>query len=215
MSNYKEGDKFIIEIGHGTVDPLYGARYYIKGFNTLVFDDNGLERLEQVNCATLRDIYDGGFEKGLEEGRNEKDCNACRATYAKANADYNAGYEDGLCEAWECAKTIANYNAGEIYDRFGVRFMAEVLDKFSASEAENRIVEHEAKQNEIKIGDEVRIDNQLCVVLTLNTAGNYCLLRGDGKIYIYPSTKKNRMTKTGRHYYIDRILEQMKGADDD
>lgn len=73
MCNYKEGDKFIIEIGLCLADPLYGARYFIKGFDALVFDDDGLDRLEQFNGVTLRDAYDEGFEKGLEEGRNEKE----------------------------------------------------------------------------------------------------------------------------------------------
>ena len=183
MSKYSVGQKFVIEIGHGTVDPLHGARYFIKGFNTLAFDDNGLDRLER---------YDAD---------------------AKANADYNSGYEDGLRDAWECAKIIANLNAGEQFARFGVCFTAKVLDKFSASEAENRIVEYEAKQAEIKIGDEVRVDNQNCVVLVLDAAGYYCLLREDGNIY--PSMRKSRMTKTGRHYDIESILEQLKGADDE
>lgn len=42
---YKAGDKFIIEIWNkAKVQGLYT----IKGFRTLVFDDNGLDRLEQV-----------------------------------------------------------------------------------------------------------------------------------------------------------------------
>ena len=49
MSKYKVGDKFIIEIKHGIVDPLYGARYFIKGFNTLVFDDFGLDQLKRFD----------------------------------------------------------------------------------------------------------------------------------------------------------------------
>lgn len=122
MSKYSVGQKFIIEIGAERLgDPIL---YRIKGFNTLVFDDNGLDRLEQYNGITLKDAYDEGYEKGLRD-------------------------------AWECAKVITNFNVGELYARFGVCFTAEVLDKFSASEAENRIVEYDAKQAEIKVGDEV------------------------------------------------------------
>lgn len=44
MSKYKKGDKFIIEIEHiAEVDGK--AKYFIKGFNACVFDDNGLDRL--------------------------------------------------------------------------------------------------------------------------------------------------------------------------
>ena len=41
------GDKFIIEVGEVEWHPTKGNRYWIKGFNTLVFDDNGLKRLEK------------------------------------------------------------------------------------------------------------------------------------------------------------------------
>ena len=44
---YKPGDKFIIEIGEGYWSPKLGNRYYIKGFDTLVFDDKGLDRLKR------------------------------------------------------------------------------------------------------------------------------------------------------------------------
>ena len=183
MSKYKVGDKFIIEIKHGIVDPLYGARYFIKGFNTIVFDDFGLDQLKRFDAD------------------------------AKANADYNSGYEDGMQRAWECARRIANFDIGEKHTWFGEYYTNNVFEKFSASEAENRIAKYEAKQAEIKIGDEVRVDNQNCVVLMLDAAGDYCLLREDGNIY--PSMRKNRMTKTGRHYDITSILTQMRGANDE
>lgn len=44
MSKYNVGDKFIIEIAEELRDNLYR----IKGFNSLVFDDNGLKKLMQV-----------------------------------------------------------------------------------------------------------------------------------------------------------------------
>jgi hypothetical protein len=81
MSKYKAGDKFVIEIGAERLgDPIL---YRIKGFNTLVFDDNGLDRLEQVNGGpTLRDAYDEGYKKGLRD-------------------------------AWGCARIIANFDSAE------------------------------------------------------------------------------------------------------
>lgn len=41
------GDKFVIEVGHVYWSPDVGNRYFIKGFNSLVFDDNGISRLEK------------------------------------------------------------------------------------------------------------------------------------------------------------------------
>lgn len=182
MSKYKIGDKFIIEIGHGIVDPLYGARYFIKGFNTLVFDDNELDKLEKYDVD------------------------------AKANADYNVGYEDGLHDAWECAKIIENSDAGENYARFGEYFTDGVFNKFSASEVKNKIVEYEAKQAEIKVGDEIINEGDKGVVTRINL--DTCdVIWFDGSVN--EEYEKNFLRKTGRHYDIDSILEQLKGADDE
>lgn len=41
------GDKFVIEVGHVYWSPDIGNRYFIKGYDTLVFDDKGLNRLEK------------------------------------------------------------------------------------------------------------------------------------------------------------------------
>lgn len=41
------GDKYIIEIGSTFYSPQMGNRYFIKGFNSLVFDDIGLARLKK------------------------------------------------------------------------------------------------------------------------------------------------------------------------
>lgn len=41
------GDKFIVEVGHVYWSPDIGNRYFIKGFNSLVFDDIGISRLEK------------------------------------------------------------------------------------------------------------------------------------------------------------------------
>ena len=58
MNKYKVGDKFIIEIAEVYENVLSGVDvfeaatseplYKIKGFNSLVFDKNGLDRLEEV-----------------------------------------------------------------------------------------------------------------------------------------------------------------------
>ena len=45
--DYKVGDKFIIEIGSLYWNPQMGNRYFIKGYDTLVFDDKGLNRLKK------------------------------------------------------------------------------------------------------------------------------------------------------------------------
>ena len=58
MSKYEKGDKFIIEI-----EGQIGNLYKIKGFNALVFDNNGLDRLGQMVQGV--DVF--SYQKGAED----------------------------------------------------------------------------------------------------------------------------------------------------
>ena len=101
---YNIGDKFVIEIenialSHG--EPLYR----IKGFNTLVFDDNGLDRLEKV--------YDEPptFKVGDEITYNESDIGiVLNPNYTEVElvaSMENEAYPQILDKA-ECQKTGAS-----------------------------------------------------------------------------------------------------------
>lgn len=84
------GDKFIIEIEeefHGNDIPnvpIYDCNrlYKIKGFNSLVFDENGLGKLEKYE----------------ESPYTQSDCDRAR----------KEGYEQGLKDAWEAARKIGD-----------------------------------------------------------------------------------------------------------
>lgn len=68
MMSYKKGDKFIIEIDD-IVGKQYGHELYsIKGFNTLVFDGVGLDKLEKYEdkdkCKNeIKRLYVGHYYK--------------------------------------------------------------------------------------------------------------------------------------------------------
>ena len=76
MSDYKVGDKFVIEIaenikGYGNdpeqEDPLnLPVLHRIKGFNSLVFDDFWLDKLQQITD------FDGKMYTELVEGELHK-----------------------------------------------------------------------------------------------------------------------------------------------
>ena len=46
-NNIRIGDKFIIEIGAIDWSPQRGHRFWAKNFNTLCFDDNGIDKLKK------------------------------------------------------------------------------------------------------------------------------------------------------------------------
>lgn len=45
----KVGDKFIVEVAEILERPDGKKVYFMKGFNTLIFDDNGINRLEKYD----------------------------------------------------------------------------------------------------------------------------------------------------------------------
>lgn len=67
----KVGDKFIIEIEEvfkatGTYMACGENLYRVKGFNSLVFDDNGLNKLEKYEPRTKEDFEFGDLVEILE-----------------------------------------------------------------------------------------------------------------------------------------------------
>lgn len=57
------GDKFIIEIGSKFYNSANETLYRIKGFNSLVFDENGISKL-----TPYKEQGDPSFEKNLRVG---------------------------------------------------------------------------------------------------------------------------------------------------
>lgn len=75
MSKYKVGDKFIIEIekiyesslkGIDVFEDMAEPLYKIKGFNSLVFDKNGLDKIEKIK-STLPIPYSEAYKNGMND----------------------------------------------------------------------------------------------------------------------------------------------------
>lgn len=133
-------------------------------------------------------------------------------------------YEDGLNEAWECAKKI---EAPTVEGGLSGRELAlifkdgatlyKVLKNYSAREAVTRIKEYEEEQKkaaEIKIGDEVTDnDGWKGVVTHISSDGEYLLVvLRDGNAIRW---EKEHFKKTGRHFpQIAEVLKQMQEGDE-
>ena len=71
---YKKGDKFVVEIDKVVVDEEEDVILYaIKGFNALVFDQYGLDKLSQmvngVDTYSKNTGYAEGYAEGLIDGK--------------------------------------------------------------------------------------------------------------------------------------------------
>ena len=124
-------------------------------------------------------------------------------------------FSDGMETAWECAKKLVWKTGILELRRMGIlgendHEAAKVLAEYTASEAIEKLREYEANKDKIKVGDEVRLkDLGLIGVVTrladLEQAA--CIMFDDGS-----ATWKsvNGAKKTGRHFPIEDILEQMR-----
>ena len=61
----KVGDKFVVTVGKIIIDPDGKQYYFMDGFNTLVFDKNGLSKLEK--CTPDNDAYKRGAEDAKKD----------------------------------------------------------------------------------------------------------------------------------------------------
>ena len=189
----KVGDKYVVEIAE--VIGRNGGKQIamIKGFNTLVFDKSGLEKLEPYELAE-----DTAYQKGYN------DCE--RVMDRKTTEVYNKGYEDGknavinesekitskdiadahdkgLNEAWNLVRRIesipdkgglTNKQIEEVFGRYRTSFS--LYNEFSAKEAIDRYRQWEDKQKqdtEIKVGDEVVCGDAYVVVTYISPEGEW------------------------------------------
>lgn len=144
----------------------------------------------------------------------------------QANDSHEQSYQEGLEDAWQCAKKIVDvtegYSHNEINEIYGSRIRAFEL---SALEAINKMKEHEMKQFaekqkqasdgvKIKVGDEVVFpDFHKGIVIHVHTTkfGNtICYGRfDDGK---YGEFLSASVQLTGKHFdNLDEALKEVGG----
>jgi len=224
---YTVGDKFIIEIGEEyyykepteTIEQINspGILYRIKDFNSLVFDENGLDRLEKYEDDNIKKYAAVGayFLDLLERPLDFVDSKEKAEEILIGIKDAN--YEKGLSDAWEVAKKIcinpecgglsisdikAIYNSGNHQD---------VMQDFSPQEAIDKLKAWEEKQ-EIKVGDVVRYgrDRLLVVVTHVYKASKrfdgISADKGEG----FTDRELSDCKKTGKHIDLTEIFKGLE-----
>ena len=161
---------------------------------------------ENIKAAYLK-----GYNNGLSDG------NINKGTFA---AKVNAAYNNGLNDAWKCAKKIATSDGlkpNELETIFDHRGIDPIFEYFSASEAMAKIKEYEEKKaernaspdNELHIGDEVyALDENERKTVTAIKGVIATVLCSSGK---YGEFNISDLHKTGRRFAIDEILRELKG----
>ena len=192
---YKVGDEFIVKIKE-VMDSDNGTLYR-SNFNTLVFDEYGLDKLQKY------DKYAENLERNHEVLKI-----------------FEEKYNQGLQDAWELARKVSHMCLSDMNKCFDL----EELDKFGG---DRMLYEHYTPQGAfakieayeeskaIKVGDEIVVVGHAIKGYVIDKSKEYedCYVvlitnYKDLRTAIY---NKTVIKKTGRHIDITQILEQIRG----
>ena len=209
----KVGDKFIIEVG--TIAELSDGKkkYFIKPFESLVFDRKGLEQLERLDKAT-GNIYQTGYEDGKEDGYA-----CCRKNteliHELKQAEYDKGYNNALDDIDHAIDVLKNMTVAECKEWFEFENcigIDDVVCEFTVQQIiETTKAYEEKKEAEIKVGDEViSLSSGIKAVVTMVDDETVFVVYSDG---ICGDFDKENFKKTGRTIKeIIQSLDELRGA---
>ena len=192
---FKVGDKFIVEVDGVNTPPansgavnLYRIKdlnYCLWAENSLVLPEKQLEKLAKVN--DLKDEVKEAYKKG----------------YAKAVEDIQ-----------EVVRTLLAMDYKDKDLCFGgSHITAEILSEFDVREIVERLEAYKKEQSEIRVGDEVEI-NDSNVIVTYVRGSKMFVLYGDGATEEV-TVNHTEIRKTGRHFdEVEKLIEILKGGED-
>lgn len=209
MSDYKVGDKFVVEIEEkkecGKVEVFKG-----KG---LTYVGEALDRLDRLDSDYINENFGKLQDEAYESGRKA----GLEAAIKWSMQNEADGYDAGLNDAWELAKKIVlGENDGgvsytELFTVYGTSDMESILNQ-SPQEALAKMEAYEKGQAEIKVGDVVVVNNDIKGVV-LDEGGNEDeLIVFTEKACVEPCLK-GYLRKTGEHLNeVQSILQQLGGG---
>ena len=191
MSKYEVNDKFIIEIAEVcTTDRRKSTEeghtlYRVKGFNSLVFDDNGLDKLQK--CETELS-WDECYNKGLNDAWElvQRLCNI----------------PPKEIELIFCVDNL-------IWDER--EFIEFIVKRHTPQEALAKLEAYEIEQTEIKEGDIFEFNHSRCCVISTNNKIAKVLWKS-GDTGNFEVNFLKRLPKKG-FVDIKSVLKQIGGSD--
>lgn len=176
--------KYIIEIKPEYEDSFKGLMILGAKDSNLFVDALATENLEELNSDYINehfgDLQDTAYQRGLED-------------------------------AWEAARKIIEMTSPPYWEVFN-EYKEDLFGKITATEAIEKLKAYEEKQKadeDVKRGDILQNKtNGLTYIVTLASDYGYVLLGNDGNCATTCIT--NTFEKTGKHFDIDKILDEMK-----
>lgn len=211
------GTKYIIEVEDKPFELLgedgftSEKLFRVKGFNSLVFDWNGLNMLTPYTEPNLERVKKEAYDKGYHDGYFVGDESWKDIVHEKEEEFY----QKGLSDAWEAARKLWEIDISTLHKIFYKETRMDCYMYYTAAEAVAKIKEYEDKQKEIKVGNEVKAFEKKPFIVTGFGYGDdeedvYChgFVTENG---ISISAKKNSCVRTGRHFpEIAAIFEKTR-----
>ena len=174
------GKKYIIELEDKPLAndemPFGDEVWRVKGFKSLVFDKNGLDKLEE-------------FEENWD-----------------FDSIYDNAYQSGLNDAWQTVIEIFNLSAISRNQLFGATNVWDALRSTTPKEAINKLAEYDEKKETLslmlKVGDEVEwtSEEEIGVVTTVDNE-HFSVLYPSGDSYWFSfSDDIDSFKLTGRRF---------------
>ena len=167
---------------------------------------NDVYEIKQRIASMVDSAYCKGYDTGADDGYD--------AGYDKG---YEAGKSKGMCDAWACAGTVWMM-IDEVRNKiFNTSNLGDIFDSYTASEAIVKIKEYEEKKkadDEIKVGDEVQSGIKKGIVIDIESDGNSPIkILWDEPLHCNNwTTAGAKSIKTGRHFDIQSLLNQIRGG---
>ena len=186
------------------------------------------------NQEAVKNAYQRGYKACMQENDFDSPCTSCEA-YKRGLEDgkkshgglladaSSAEYQRRLDDTWAAAKKVVlcadegGLSIEELNEIFDCCTIQQVFRKYTVSEVIEKLKAYEEKQKasqEIKVGDEVAFhhdDGRPDTVVVVTYIGQDGFIDGmDGRGAQYAHKNPTKWTKTGRHFDIDKILEEMK-----
>lgn len=194
-----------------TIESIKDMKTQASGINNYLSILEGMIRADYQK--EVNEAYQRGYDKGYADKTNNDEVVKGLAKDI---------YKRGLNDAWEAARKIVlspdegGTSLTDIYVMFGNNgSMQRVFRSYSASEVIEKLKAREKKQkadDEIKVGDEVRIGSdgtEKFIVTAKYCEQDHCIavMTKRGGFF---TVNLSSLVKTGRHFDIDKILEEME-----
>lgn len=175
------GERYIIEISD-VIATNNGNIAKIKGFNALVFDENGLDKLERLSTDYI--------DRGKAEAEKSDAC-------AEAQLSGRAmGHDEGYKEGYDEAKKVwykLGYDEGKADALRGYEDLKEPED-------------HEPQEGDVY--KSIKSDDK--ILITYNDCGMYTIIDSDGNSHYYDAVELEKYYEYFGHRAD--LVDTLKGA---